>query len=1193
MSSRKEVTTASCKTCGGRPPVDGIGSMSASMISAKGLELTNFINPDLTWKTVSKGYRSSTRRSRKPIDRSPKSDADLQDKGEDTIVSESEKLGVAVLGQRFGDKIEHVPIKKRRFTVQSPSPPPCFSSPHIEVNKRLLYGPYSSDKQSCPKSISKKQLIAMNASKRRKSVEHGYAEDFSGIEILAAAACNDDVGDDVNHSEDNLVVEDPSKEGKDKLTEIETVIEGVKEDSSVFPDNAGENHSGADDNTDDASADKKEGERSVSSRDVRLHWDLNVEMDAWEQPLETLDSQTNAGEDVQVEKLLVFEACVLQKESRDIENDIATPVQPIIKNEDHILEPNSGIDRNEDKCDPTDKARESSMSSDIAAETSQNTSNMLTSLSSCPRSDDFKAGVFSEGTKITSSIDIAVKQVTEDLALGARPSMEVKLEAAACEVDSSIPNEDGDRSATASSLPGDVKSPREMTSSDNIQKPLPAGTAEGGSGGHSELGYKDTSASGVSMLEGQPMVTANLEKQGGEAAVACTCDSKEVLHESAGNSKVNLGAEFESTSHEEYQKPSDCSTSSLARVATEDTCNGSRILDVCGKDQSVETGNVEMGNTTGFDAGYDSQYEDGELRESDVPYWEDDCEEAECVDYGSDTCDDLVDYSMASKHGMHVECSEEEFCGSEVRSIDRDMKVEGVAGPGSDNLCDRIEGDALRPQSVGSKIKTSRSDELVGGSEISPSRIAEASEDCITWKQPADWLDGFDGKDSPAKVVGSGVSRKELPGTTDSVSSDTLHRNDSLFVQRGRSGNLCTQPEEARADHSVGKERPDLQMRCKSPGGVGNPSVSYWDSRRWESPPRHGSFGSDRPRPRSVIESRGYGMHSEAGGAATDNHGHRQAINSFSNGSYRHPLRRRSPINRDDAHNTHRGMVPMRDSSPDRRRFRRYPQGVGRGFREEYQRPLPHNDSDEYSHHVHNRIVRKEQNSSPPPRGPVYYRRPYKRSQSRSRSRSPGAWFVSREQEVKHRSSRSPDYRFEPRMERMRFPFQKQNFGAKYEVGFLSSPRRRFSPHHNNSRWFDDQNGALDNHFRGRRFPARTFQQGQRFDSVGSSRRLNSEDYYEPTMRPARFSEMGRGGGRPRRYDGSDDDRRKHDGRYEIFPRVKRYDSDGVVRRFRFEEEDSFVSRNTHNYNDSDNNNGAERRQRNVYLGELVKRKAN
>lgn len=94
------MTTAACKTCGGSS-VDGIESISASMISAKGLELTNFINPHLTWKKVPKGYRRSTRRSRKPVDRSPKFDADLADKGTenslDTTVSESEKVDIAYL----------------------------------------------------------------------------------------------------------------------------------------------------------------------------------------------------------------------------------------------------------------------------------------------------------------------------------------------------------------------------------------------------------------------------------------------------------------------------------------------------------------------------------------------------------------------------------------------------------------------------------------------------------------------------------------------------------------------------------------------------------------------------------------------------------------------------------------------------------------------------------------------------------------------------------------------------------------------------------------------------------------------------------------------------------------------------------------------------------------------------------------
>lgn len=99
VSSRKQVTTETCKTCGGSP-VDGIGSISASMISAKGLELSNFINPQLTW-TVSKGYKRSTRRSRKLIDRSPKFDGDPADKGAenplDSTVSESEKVAIACL----------------------------------------------------------------------------------------------------------------------------------------------------------------------------------------------------------------------------------------------------------------------------------------------------------------------------------------------------------------------------------------------------------------------------------------------------------------------------------------------------------------------------------------------------------------------------------------------------------------------------------------------------------------------------------------------------------------------------------------------------------------------------------------------------------------------------------------------------------------------------------------------------------------------------------------------------------------------------------------------------------------------------------------------------------------------------------------------------------------------------------------
>ncbi|XP_062120346.1 uncharacterized protein LOC133834684 [Humulus lupulus] len=1235
------------------------------MISAKGLEPTNFINPDLTWKTVSKGYRRSSRRSRKPVDRSPKSDAET-DKGtespSETTVSESEKLGVAVLGHRFSEKVEQVPIKKRRFTVRSPSPPPCFSSPN-EHDDQFLDGPYSSDQGSCLKLFTKKRLIAMDASRKIKNVKHDFNEDFSGIEILAAAAaCNNSVDDDLPPKECIS-----SKEGT-CFSSRNTVVEAASEDSD-FPEHADKtHHGGANDNCNDV--DTRKVERSVSSRDVRLHWDLNVEMDAWEQPCDTIivDSQTNVV-DVQGEKPQVLEACELQKELGDDKNNIGTPVQPIIDNEEHKFESISDINKSDDKCVPLEKVLESSTSTGIVVENSP-----------CKESDKFEGSVLSEEIEKTLSVDGSAKEYNEDLSVVAQLSKVEKLEGA------DTLSENGMASATVCSIDGGLKS-QDIISSDGSCPPLPVNKTEDVGISHTELCNEDISTSGVYLGEGQSIVTVNVEGLVTDTLVPCI---DKAVHKFEGNSMPIVESVVGSNSHEVSQRCGGSSASSLDRVTTEDTCNDSHILDICDKDISVGKGNttdcdkdhiVGKENNTDVDAGYDSQYEDGELRESDVPCWEDnDCEdgEAECVDYGTDTCDDTGDYSMSSKFGMQVECSEEEFCVTEVRSLDRNMKAERLMGSGSNYLCEIFEhgaaGDALR-QSVGSKVLTSGSDELPRGSEMSSDITAEIPEGYMARKHGADCLAGFDEKDTSAKVVGSGFSRKELPGTVES-SSNTLHRSDNILVQGSRSSNfdLCTQPDDTCADHSMGKERSDLlQMQCKSPAGC-------WDSRRRESPTYNGSFGADRPRPKSVIEGRGY---SEAGFAGIDNHVHRQSINS-SNGSYRHQPRR-SPCSRDDAHNIQRGVGPFRDGSPDRRRFRRYPPGVGRGFREDYHRTMPQNGSDEYPYHVNrmvrreqntspprehdaakprssrspdyrfdtrmermrlpfqkqgfgakcemgfispprrrfspqhnsrwfndpngtsdeypyhvNRMVRRDQNASPPPRGPVYYRRPlpFKRSQSRSRSRSPGPW-MSREHDTKHRSSRSPDYRFDSRMERMRLPFQKQGFGAKCEMGFMSPPRRRFSPQHN-SRWFDDPNGGSD-HFRGRRLPGRTFQQqqqGQRFDSVGTSRRMNSDDYFEPAMRPARFNEMGRGGGRARRYEGSADERRNNDDRFEVFSRTRRYDSDGVVRRFRYDEEDSFATRNTHNNNlnsDSDNNNGAERRPRNnVYLGsDELKRKVN
>lgn len=102
----KQEATATCKTCSVEPLVDGIGSIPKRMISTAGLELTNFINPDLTWKTVAKGNRSATRRTRKPGGRFLNMGADITDnnvckRAEDTAVSESEKVTIVALFVTF------------------------------------------------------------------------------------------------------------------------------------------------------------------------------------------------------------------------------------------------------------------------------------------------------------------------------------------------------------------------------------------------------------------------------------------------------------------------------------------------------------------------------------------------------------------------------------------------------------------------------------------------------------------------------------------------------------------------------------------------------------------------------------------------------------------------------------------------------------------------------------------------------------------------------------------------------------------------------------------------------------------------------------------------------------------------------------------------------------------------------------
>ncbi|KAJ6309402.1 hypothetical protein OIU77_015202 [Salix suchowensis] len=127
-------------------------------------------------------------------------------------------------------------------------------------------------------------------------------------------------------------------------------------------------------------------------------------------------------------------------------------------------------------------------------------------------------------------------------------------------------------------------------------------------------------------------------------------------------------------------------------------------------------------------------------------------------------------------------------------------------------------------------------------------------------------------------------------------------------------------------------------------------------------------------------------------------------------------------------------------------------------------------------------------------------------------------------------------------MDRARLPFQKR-IPADFEEGL--SPQEEITLH---SIIPDDQ----------------------RFDSVRTFRRLESEDQFREMIRSRKLNfNDARSASRGGEFDGSDDGRRKHNNRYEMVQRVRRYDTDGDLRRFRVNAEHSLVANNvTPNCND-------------------------
>ncbi|KZV27563.1 hypothetical protein F511_10967 [Dorcoceras hygrometricum] len=306
-----QISLESCKTCG-RFIVGAIDPMDTEMLSTLGLEVMDSLNPQLNWKIVTKGRRTRTSAARR-------------------------KLSAAVSVQPTSGKTEHVPIKKRRHLLRSPSPQPGTPSVCREDSSSQPYSssPPFGDNYAYSSHFSVLRSASLYSNWKVKDGsgvikfgegfdydvlseqvggEHKCVGDFSGIELLATAATLDD--DANNACNQELVVEDTLIP---KSSDIANPATLYKRDSACNKSLSNEVVLEDDTNCSlvvnslESAAKTLLGcvvggtmSRTDSLKVDRRHWDLNTSMDAWDEPYNvTMSGKTSedvANNDMHVEE---------------------------------------------------------------------------------------------------------------------------------------------------------------------------------------------------------------------------------------------------------------------------------------------------------------------------------------------------------------------------------------------------------------------------------------------------------------------------------------------------------------------------------------------------------------------------------------------------------------------------------------------------------------------------------------------------------------------------------------------------------------------------------------------------------------------------------------------------------------------------------------------------------------------------
>ncbi|RAL51429.1 hypothetical protein DM860_010931 [Cuscuta australis] len=249
------------------------------MVSPVGLKESESISPELNWKKVTKG-----RRSRKPIGRSSNWGGKLKNQSPrrvgDFSGSDSDKLVEILNEQSAPDKAEGIPIKKRRHLLDTP----IQSEEHDPISDdNHPPGNLSSSSYSDHQAVALKfcnsitdGILDVKCTKLQTGRSYYNTEDFSGIALLAAAACSNGVDDDIGTEKEsrNQLGKDtiPENECSDFLQKNSAILQGLDEDNN------------------------KLGEfiPSVSPKVDRLYWDLNIPIDSWGKPQDDQATTGNA-----------------------------------------------------------------------------------------------------------------------------------------------------------------------------------------------------------------------------------------------------------------------------------------------------------------------------------------------------------------------------------------------------------------------------------------------------------------------------------------------------------------------------------------------------------------------------------------------------------------------------------------------------------------------------------------------------------------------------------------------------------------------------------------------------------------------------------------------------------------------------------------------------------------------------------